>query len=72
MQIGEQNKSYLPQTCVNSVCYFLSLSFSFSPCRSLPASMIEDISLNIGKFNIHALVIIGGFEVSKSQILLPI
>uniref|UniRef100_A0A9J8CTK5 Phosphofructokinase, muscle b n=1 Tax=Cyprinus carpio carpio TaxID=630221 RepID=A0A9J8CTK5_CYPCA len=30
--------------------------------RSLPASMIEEISLNIAKFNIHALVIIGGFE----------
>uniref|UniRef100_A0A9J8CXH2 6-phosphofructokinase n=1 Tax=Cyprinus carpio carpio TaxID=630221 RepID=A0A9J8CXH2_CYPCA len=29
---------------------------------SLPASMIEEISLNIAKFNIHALVIIGGFE----------
>uniref|UniRef100_A0A672N864 ATP-dependent 6-phosphofructokinase n=1 Tax=Sinocyclocheilus grahami TaxID=75366 RepID=A0A672N864_SINGR len=30
--------------------------------RSLPARMIEEISLNIAKFNIHALVIIGGFE----------
>uniref|UniRef100_A0A8B9LVK6 6-phosphofructokinase n=1 Tax=Astyanax mexicanus TaxID=7994 RepID=A0A8B9LVK6_ASTMX len=30
--------------------------------RSLPASMMEEISLNIAKFNIHALVIIGGFE----------
>uniref|UniRef100_A0A673HMH0 ATP-dependent 6-phosphofructokinase n=1 Tax=Sinocyclocheilus rhinocerous TaxID=307959 RepID=A0A673HMH0_9TELE len=30
--------------------------------RSLPASMIEEISLNIAKYNIHALVIIGGFE----------
>ncbi|TRY54956.1 hypothetical protein DNTS_020719 [Danionella cerebrum] len=30
--------------------------------RSLPSNMIEEISLNIAKFNIHALVIIGGFE----------
>ncbi|XP_062314555.1 phosphofructokinase, muscle a [Osmerus eperlanus] len=30
--------------------------------RLLPSKMIEDISLNIAKFNIHALVIIGGFE----------
>lgn len=30
--------------------------------RSLPGNLIEEISLNIAKFNIHALVIIGGFE----------
>uniref|UniRef100_A0A8D3CS07 ATP-dependent 6-phosphofructokinase n=1 Tax=Scophthalmus maximus TaxID=52904 RepID=A0A8D3CS07_SCOMX len=30
--------------------------------RSLPAKMLEQISQNIAKFNIHALVIIGGFE----------
>ncbi|KAG7477444.1 hypothetical protein MATL_G00069690 [Megalops atlanticus] len=30
--------------------------------RTLPGNMVEDISLNIAKFNIHALVIIGGFE----------
>ncbi|KAJ8397039.1 hypothetical protein AAFF_G00010930 [Aldrovandia affinis] len=30
--------------------------------RLLPGKMVEDISLNIAKFNIHALVIIGGFE----------
>ncbi|KAJ8259315.1 hypothetical protein COCON_G00183270 [Conger conger] len=24
--------------------------------------MVEDISLNIAKFNLHALIIIGGFE----------
>ncbi|KAM9856086.1 phosphofructokinase, muscle a [Aulostomus maculatus] len=30
--------------------------------RTLPAKIIEEISLNIAKFNIHALVIIGGFE----------
>ncbi|XP_062321825.1 phosphofructokinase, muscle b [Osmerus eperlanus] len=30
--------------------------------RSLPGKLIEEISLNIAKFNIHALVIIGGFE----------
>uniref|UniRef100_A0A7N6BIA1 ATP-dependent 6-phosphofructokinase n=1 Tax=Anabas testudineus TaxID=64144 RepID=A0A7N6BIA1_ANATE len=30
--------------------------------RTLPAKILEDISLNIAKFNIHALVIIGGFE----------
>lgn len=30
--------------------------------RSLPGNLIEEISLNIAKFNIHGLVIIGGFE----------
>uniref|UniRef100_A0A4W6CZB3 6-phosphofructokinase type A n=1 Tax=Lates calcarifer TaxID=8187 RepID=A0A4W6CZB3_LATCA len=30
--------------------------------RTLPAKMLEEISQNIAKFNIHALVIIGGFE----------
>ncbi|XP_056131296.1 phosphofructokinase, muscle b [Lampris incognitus] len=30
--------------------------------RILPSTMMEDISLTITKFNIHALVIIGGFE----------
>uniref|UniRef100_A0A3Q3MY60 6-phosphofructokinase n=1 Tax=Labrus bergylta TaxID=56723 RepID=A0A3Q3MY60_9LABR len=30
--------------------------------RSLPNEFMEEISLNITKFNIHALVIIGGFE----------
>ncbi|XP_061074624.1 phosphofructokinase, muscle b [Conger conger] len=30
--------------------------------RILPGAMVEDISLNISKFNIHALIIIGGFE----------
>ncbi|KAG7220716.1 hypothetical protein INR49_017830 [Caranx melampygus] len=30
--------------------------------RTLPAKVLEDISQNIAKFNIHALVIIGGFE----------
>ncbi|XP_066564712.1 ATP-dependent 6-phosphofructokinase, muscle type isoform X2 [Amia ocellicauda] len=30
--------------------------------RVLPGSMMEDISVGISKFNIHALVIIGGFE----------
>ncbi|KAJ8359032.1 hypothetical protein SKAU_G00155570 [Synaphobranchus kaupii] len=30
--------------------------------RILPGDMVEDISLNIAKFNIHGLVIIGGFE----------
>ncbi|KAG7471815.1 hypothetical protein MATL_G00102000 [Megalops atlanticus] len=30
--------------------------------RVLPGKMVEDISLNIAKHNIHALVIIGGFE----------
>ncbi|KAM6980155.1 LOW QUALITY PROTEIN: phosphofructokinase, muscle b [Aplochiton taeniatus] len=30
--------------------------------RSVPGDLIEDISLNIAKFNIHGLVIIGGFE----------
>lgn len=31
--------------------------------RTLPAKILEEISQNIAKFNIHALVIIGGFEV---------
>ncbi|KAM3871823.1 phosphofructokinase, muscle a isoform 2-T2 [Diretmus argenteus] len=30
--------------------------------RSLPSKFMEEISLNIAKHNIHALVIIGGFE----------
>ncbi|KAF3860384.1 hypothetical protein F7725_000639 [Dissostichus mawsoni] len=30
--------------------------------RALPGKMLEEISQNIAKFNIHALVIIGGFE----------
>ncbi|KAL2104100.1 hypothetical protein ACEWY4_000968 [Coilia grayii] len=30
--------------------------------RVLPSKVMEEISLNIAKFNIHALVIIGGFE----------
>uniref|UniRef100_A0A8D0AEE9 ATP-dependent 6-phosphofructokinase n=1 Tax=Sander lucioperca TaxID=283035 RepID=A0A8D0AEE9_SANLU len=30
--------------------------------RTLPGKLLEEISLNIAKFNIHALVIIGGFE----------
>ncbi|XP_035236738.1 ATP-dependent 6-phosphofructokinase, muscle type-like [Anguilla anguilla] len=30
--------------------------------RVLPGKLLEDISLSIAKFNIHALVIIGGFE----------
>uniref|UniRef100_A0A665UCD2 ATP-dependent 6-phosphofructokinase n=1 Tax=Echeneis naucrates TaxID=173247 RepID=A0A665UCD2_ECHNA len=30
--------------------------------RTLPAEILEEISQNIAKFNIHALVIIGGFE----------
>ncbi|CAG06750.1 unnamed protein product, partial [Tetraodon nigroviridis] len=30
--------------------------------RSLPEDVMEEISLNIAKFNIHAMVIIGGFE----------
>lgn len=31
--------------------------------RSLPQEFMEEISLNIAKFNIHAMIIIGGFEV---------
>uniref|UniRef100_A0AAR2K4U6 ATP-dependent 6-phosphofructokinase n=1 Tax=Pygocentrus nattereri TaxID=42514 RepID=A0AAR2K4U6_PYGNA len=30
--------------------------------RMLPANIMEEISLNIAKFNIHSLIIIGGFE----------
>uniref|UniRef100_A0A8C7ZEW3 ATP-dependent 6-phosphofructokinase n=1 Tax=Oryzias sinensis TaxID=183150 RepID=A0A8C7ZEW3_9TELE len=30
--------------------------------RTLPGKMMEEVSLNIAKYNIHALVIIGGFE----------
>ncbi|XP_034392829.1 phosphofructokinase, muscle a [Cyclopterus lumpus] len=30
--------------------------------RTLPGKLLEEISQNIAKFNIHALVIIGGFE----------
>lgn len=36
--------------------------------------MLEEISQNIAKFNIHALVIIGGFEVKRdghSSLLKP-
>jgi len=30
--------------------------------RSLPGKLMEEISLNVAKYNIHAIVIIGGFE----------
>ncbi|MFT7804627.1 ATP-dependent 6-phosphofructokinase, muscle type-like, partial [Arapaima gigas] len=30
--------------------------------RTLPAKIMEEISLNIARFNIHGLIIIGGFE----------
>uniref|UniRef100_A0AAQ4RV84 6-phosphofructokinase type A n=1 Tax=Gasterosteus aculeatus aculeatus TaxID=481459 RepID=A0AAQ4RV84_GASAC len=35
------------------------------PQRSLPGKILEEISENIAKFSIHALVIIGGFEVKR-------
>uniref|UniRef100_A0AAQ4QN15 6-phosphofructokinase type A n=1 Tax=Gasterosteus aculeatus aculeatus TaxID=481459 RepID=A0AAQ4QN15_GASAC len=38
--------------------------------RSLPGKILEEISENIAKFSIHALVIIGGFEVKRSIALL--
>uniref|UniRef100_A0A8C9RML2 6-phosphofructokinase n=1 Tax=Scleropages formosus TaxID=113540 RepID=A0A8C9RML2_SCLFO len=43
---------------------YVSLIFclSLSGFRTLPANLIEEISLSIAKFNIHALIIIGGFE----------
>lgn len=31
--------------------------------RTLPQDLLEEISLSITKFNIHSLIIIGGFEV---------
>lgn len=40
--------------------------------RTLPAKYIEDISLNIAKYNIHALVIIGGFEVRNMKTHCPL
>lgn len=40
------------------------LLFFFVMLRSLPGKIMEEISQNISRFNIHALVIIGGFEVS--------
>lgn len=40
--------------------------FLFSQ-RTLPAKILEPISQNIAKFNIHALVIIGGFEVRRDR-----
>uniref|UniRef100_A0A8C1ZHH7 6-phosphofructokinase type A n=1 Tax=Cyprinus carpio TaxID=7962 RepID=A0A8C1ZHH7_CYPCA len=36
--------------------------------RVLPGKYMEEISLNIAKYNIHALVIIGGFEASDEMI----
>lgn len=42
-------------------------SFLFCLCRVLPGKYLEEISLNIAKYNIHALVIIGGFEASDSK-----
>lgn len=47
------------------VWYTMYLSFLY---RSLPNEFMEEISLNITKFNIHAVVIIGGFEVSRSNL----
>ncbi|MCJ8729106.1 hypothetical protein PDJAM_G00102360 [Pangasius djambal] len=37
--------------------------------RTLPASLMEEISLNIAKFNIHALIIIGGFEMNVEHLV---
>lgn len=41
--------------------------FLFCLCRVLPGKYLEEISLNIAKYNIHALVIIGGFEASDRK-----
>lgn len=41
-----------------------NISIFFCLCRVLPGKYMEEISLNIAKYNIHALVIIGGFEAS--------
>ena len=40
-----------------------SANLLVSILRTLPGKLLEEISLNIHKFNIHAMVIIGGFEV---------
>ncbi|RXN11732.1 ATP-dependent 6- muscle type-like protein [Labeo rohita] len=37
--------------------------------RVLPGKYLEEISLNIAKYNIHALVIIGGFEASAQEMV---
>uniref|UniRef100_A0A8C1XHL0 Phosphofructokinase, muscle a n=1 Tax=Cyprinus carpio TaxID=7962 RepID=A0A8C1XHL0_CYPCA len=37
--------------------------------RVLPGKYMEEISLNIAKYNIHALVIIGGFEASALEMV---
>ena len=42
---------------------YCSVFLLVSILRTLPGKMLDEISLNITKFNIHALVIIGGFEV---------
>ncbi|XP_015226038.1 PREDICTED: ATP-dependent 6-phosphofructokinase, muscle type-like [Cyprinodon variegatus] len=37
--------------------------------RTLPKDLLEEISLNITKFNIHGLVIIGGFEINVDHLV---
>lgn len=45
----------------------LSVRLTVSHCRTLPKSYMEKIVENIRKYNIHALLVIGGFEVRPPQ-----
>lgn len=44
-----------------------SVRIPLSHCRTLPKSYMEKIVENVRKYNIHALLVIGGFEVSPPQ-----
>lgn len=54
---------------VQKNCTIYHLLFSW---RTLPGKLLEEISLNIAKFNIHALVIVGGFEVRLNDLPLSL
>lgn len=44
-------------------CAILSAMFFFQICRTLPAKHIDKIAEQMRKYNINALLMIGGFEV---------
>lgn len=54
------------QICVTSLIHCSVLG---ALQRVLPNKLLEEISQNIAKFNIHALVIVGGFEVRGALLL---
>lgn len=71
---GKVVLSWEPKGTDHTLTSFISsaihenISIFFCLCRGLPGKYMEEISLNIAKYNIHALVIIGGFEASDEII----